>query len=42
MEDLRASGQESVETLIATINNFEAKEIRLNNEVRMLNQVVGK
>ena len=42
MNDLKATGQESVETLIATINNFESKELRLNNEIRSLTSVVDK
>jgi hypothetical protein len=33
MYDLKATGQESVESLIKTIDNFEAKKIRLENEI---------
>lgn len=41
MHDLRATGQESVEALIRTIDNFEAKKIRLENEISRISNIVN-
>lgn len=40
MNDLKATGQESVEALIKTIDNFEAKKIRLENEITRIGNIV--
>ena len=40
MEDLKATGQESVEALIKTIDAFESKKIRLENEIAKAARIV--
>ena len=40
MEDLKATGQESVESLIKTIDAFEAKKIRLEKEIAKASNIV--
>lgn len=40
MHDLKACGQESVESLIKTIDSFEAKRQRLENEISHLTNIV--
>jgi hypothetical protein len=41
MHDLKATGQESVESLIRTIDGFEAKRQRLENEIAELTRIVN-
>ena len=40
MYDLKATGQESVESLIRTIDGFEAKKLRLENEIANISRIV--
>ena len=40
MYDLKATGQESVESLIRTIDGFEAKKLRLENEIASISRIV--
>lgn len=40
MNDLKATGQESVESLIRTIDGFEAKKLRLENEIAKASRIV--
>lgn len=42
MYDLKATGQESVESLIRTIDGFEAKKLRLEKEIADATYVVNK
>jgi hypothetical protein len=42
MFDLQATGQKSVESLIKTIDNFEAKKLRLESEIANLTRIVNR